>query len=346
MFRFTFAFSIVLLCSVARLHAQSSADPLRAALLAATQKAALESEGSPPFHLEAKYETFDYTGQPLGSGTLTEEFLRPGLHKLTVHEGGSADVYAPEDQARIGDPVPASTGNFMERLLVEMLLHPGPTSEDIQTAPLKEKNQKLGDVSLRCITVQLSGKSPRGTMRTPQVYCLSPDAPILRIAVQRYGMEVLYNRIGNFAGHTVAQDITVRQGAKVRGRLQVTKLAGAPTLKEADFEAESAVLPTVDRLSGGTKLQGTVATGQMISKVAPIYPSDAKAKHISGQVLLHAIISKEGTIEDLEVISAPAEDLAEAAVDAVSQWRYKPYTLDGKPTEVDTTVTVNFSFGR
>jgi protein TonB len=61
-------------------------------------------------------------------------------------------------------------------------------------------------------------------------------------------------------------------------------------------------------------------------------------------VVLHAIIGKNGTIQNLTVISGPAM-LQSAALDAVKQWRYKPYVLNGDPTEVDTTVTVNFNLG-
>ena len=76
----------------------------------------------------------------------------------------------------------------------------------------------------------------------------------------------------------------------------------------------------------------------------PTYPPIARAAHVSGTVVLHAIISKTGTIKNLQVISGP-EMLRASAVDAVRTWRYKPYILNGEPTEVDTTVSVNFNMG-
>ena len=63
---------------------------------------------------------------------------------------------------------------------------------------------------------------------------------------------------------------------------------------------------------------------------------------MQGTVTLHAIISKTGTIESLQAISGP-EMLKGAALEAVKTWRYKPYLLNGEPTEVDTTVIVNFN---
>jgi protein TonB len=75
-----------------------------------------------------------------------------------------------------------------------------------------------------------------------------------------------------------------------------------------------------------------------------VYPPIAKQAHVQGAVVLHAIIGKDGRIKNLSVISGNAM-LTQAAVDAVQNWKYKPYLLNGEPTEVDTTVTVNFSFG-
>jgi protein TonB len=85
-------------------------------------------------------------------------------------------------------------------------------------------------------------------------------------------------------------------------------------------------------------------TGMILQKTQPLYPPIAKAAHVSGSVVLHAMISKTGTIDGLTVISGP-EMLRAAALDAVRTWRYKPYLLNGEPTEVDTQITVNFNFG-
>jgi len=63
-------------------------------------------------------------------------------------------------------------------------------------------------------------------------------------------------------------------------------------------------------------------------------------------VVLHAVIGKDGHIHDLQVLSSPASDLTSAAEDAVRQWTYRPYTLLGDPVEVETTINVNFTFGR
>jgi protein TonB len=92
------------------------------------------------------------------------------------------------------------------------------------------------------------------------------------------------------------------------------------------------------------RVGGNVQQANLLRMVQPVYPPIAKTAHISGTVILHAIISKDGTIEQLEYVSGPPL-LMKNAMDAVHQWRYKPTMLNGEPVEVDTTVSVVFTLG-
>lgn len=82
--------------------------------------------------------------------------------------------------------------------------------------------------------------------------------------------------------------------------------------------------------------------GLLIHRVQPDYPWPAKQTRVQGTVEIAALISKEGTIENLRVVSGHPM-LIRAALDAVKQWRYRPYILNGDPIEVETKITVNFS---
>jgi protein TonB len=85
-----------------------------------------------------------------------------------------------------------------------------------------------------------------------------------------------------------------------------------------------------------------VSQGLLIKKVQPPYPPLARQARIQGQVVLQAEISKDGTIQNLRLISGHPM-LAPSAIEAVKQWRYKPYYLNGEPVEVETQITVIFS---
>jgi protein TonB len=81
--------------------------------------------------------------------------------------------------------------------------------------------------------------------------------------------------------------------------------------------------------------------GNLIHRVEPPYPPIAKQIRLQGTVVVQAFVSPQGTIERAQIVSGPAV-LAQAALNAVKQWRYRPYYLNGTPIEVETEVTVNF----
>ena len=106
-----------------------------------------------------------------------------------------------------------------------------------------------------------------------------------------------------------------------------------PNLGTANTEFK----PTLQTLSVS---QG-VSQGLLFKKVAPAYPQNALRMHIEGAVELLATISKTGDITHIKIISGD-QQLTKAASDAVKQWKYKPYLLNGEPVEIQTQVTINF----
>jgi TonB family protein len=96
-----------------------------------------------------------------------------------------------------------------------------------------------------------------------------------------------------------------------------------------------------ERIRVGGNVQGVM----IVSKTPPIYPAAAKAAGVSGVVQLSAIIGKDGTVQELKVLSGPPE-LVPAAMDAVKQWVYKPTLLNGNPVQVETTIDINFTLNQ
>jgi len=110
-----------------------------------------------------------------------------------------------------------------------------------------------------------------------------------------------------------------------------------------DSSLRSLTVPSMQSQPSLVKLnisQG-VSQGLLIKRVNPKYPPNALAMHLQGAVQLQAKIDKEGKIANLTVLKGDAV-LARAALDAVRQWRYKPYYLDGAPVDIETQITVNF----
>jgi periplasmic protein TonB len=109
-----------------------------------------------------------------------------------------------------------------------------------------------------------------------------------------------------------------------------SSLAAVPSLSKP-------VVPTVQRV----RVSQGVTKGLLIYRVEPTYPPLAQQARIQGVVVLTALIDKTGNVRQLQVVSGHPL-LAPAAIEAVKQWRYKPFLLNGQPVEVETTVTVSF----
>ncbi len=124
--------------------------------------------------------------------------------------------------------------------------------------------------------------------------------------------------------------ITTGDGLVIPGALESSTPAGSamPEL----------IVPEKVRVSSG------VAAGMLVRQVKPNYPQLAVRAHIQGTVMLQATIGKDGMVQNLRVVSGPPL-LIESAMDAVRQWRYQPFYLNGQPVEVETQINVHFTLG-
>ncbi len=123
-----------------------------------------------------------------------------------------------------------------------------------------------------------------------------------------------------------------RCGGGIRGGVPGGDLVSdyVPTVRE-----QPAATTTTLVVSAG------VTEGMILHRVQPIYPPAARLARVQGQVVIQALISREGEIRGLRVVSGHPM-LSRAAMDAVKQWRYRPYLLNHKPVEVETQITVKF----
>ncbi len=108
----------------------------------------------------------------------------------------------------------------------------------------------------------------------------------------------------------------------------------------------TAALPPPPKPTAPARIKqgGQVTAASLINQTKPVYPALARQARIQGDVVLHAIIDKDGKVAELQVMSGHPL-LVQAALDAVKQWTYRPTLLNGDPVEVDTTITVHFTMG-
>ena len=180
-----------------------------------------------------------------------------------------------------------------------------------------------------------------------------PDKPMLRVTVEP--VEQVPSNRPNASGSTssVPSSTVVTLGGGT-SRICLTCIAadpkpggggppydpyvGNPDLPRGLAEDHG---PSVKPSGGPKRIISQLAEGQLVNRVDPIYPHIAAISGIQGQVKLHAIIARDGRIQSLNVISGHPL-LVRAAFEAVGQWRYRPYILNGEAVEVETLITVNF----
>lgn len=221
--------------------------------------------------------------------------------------------------------------------------------------------------ALRLPAQNLSGKIT-GSVHDPSATGVSNATIILaNHAADTMGMITMTtsDRDGNFSfkGLPVGdyELKVIKRGFEPFGLPQVTLESGRDfseniTLQVGAIMEEVEVVPngTTKPLPAGTtgkpsriRVGGDVEAPHLLTKVQPAYPESARSAGVSGTVILHAIISKDGKPLSLRVMNSQVDpELARSAVEAVSQWRYSPTLLNGEPIEVDTTITVNYSLQR
>ncbi len=300
----------------------------------------LESEGTPPFHLEATFSTFDYLGAPTGSGTLVEEWLKPGVRRRVITFGGLTWTQV-SSAGVVRNSGISFRSTFVENKLITALLSPGPSKKRLESVQPSYRPYKVGTIEMGCVIlapVDVVEKSS-GADRFPSAYCLSENPVLIRVIEERYAYVLTYNHFLKLADREFAKDVAISQNGKPRGSIHISTFRLAPELKDADF-----ILPSgPDSSAEDVTVPGGVIAGTLETKVDPIYPADAVQNHIYGVVTLEAIIDQTGALQRLEVIGTPSTSLALAALTAVKMWKFKPWMVNGKPVEVNSTITVNFS---
>ncbi len=164
----------------------------------------------------------------------------------------------------------------------------------------------------------------------------------------------------NTTARNNALDLTLRMPTRIPNGISTVSDVGLPQVNEIGTSTSNTIgdphaIPSVLRDGAQPVLPvappperiapvriSHMSEGDLIHKVLPTYPSLARGARIQGQVVLQAIISKQGTIENLKLLTGHPM-LVPAAIEAVRQWRYRPYVLNNEPVEVETQITVNFS---
>ncbi len=281
-----------------------------------------------PWHLKATYQLLDENGGIRETGTL-EEFWKSDLkYKLSYSSQSfnQTDYSSESGLMRTGDQ-DWPRGSLA--VVHESLFPPFPTDDLIHKGPLDGRQKTLGGAVLSC--VKLGSELGDGYFG---LYCFDPSLPRLRIADIRHSeMQTTYNNLVSVGNIYMARDTTFSVLGRAQLRIHVEQIEVVPHIDDNTFVAPQDAL--------GIPRRASVETSMIVPKVSKKVPPKDFDNRIHGVVLLRIVVGKDGTVEDVQPVIGSSE-LTKAAMDAVRQWRYEPYLLNGEPIEVQTTAAVLF----
>ena len=184
------------------------------------------------------------------------------------------------------------------------------------------------------------------------VKAISPDELVEAMipVYQKYFTHSDIKAINEFYGSPTGQKLVKNTIAMMMDTMQAVQPVVKKHMPEIQAQiqaqmektaaAESQPMPS-QPASASIRVSAEVSQGLLVKQVPPVYPPLARQARIQGTVVLKAVIATDGTVNSLELVSGHPM-LVSAAIDAVKQWRYKPYLVNGVPAEVHTTINVNF----
>jgi hypothetical protein len=288
-----------------------------------------------PYHFLATFDTFDASGAPAGSGSIEKFFAAQGRmkvitrfrgHTMTAWHAGERPVYTDD----------GFDGTIMSYLASDFLLTPLPPPLGIARQDMETTVMQQDGKTLDCGMYELF-VSPTGMPPAPkETYCVARGTHDLVLRQTQY-FSVEYGQFEPVLGRSIPRTIVATQGGVVRCRIHVERvdeqaLDDAAMTPPADA---SPVSPAPEWVSLNPKERTP------LHKVTPDWPAGVKASAI-GPVSLRYVISRTGTIKDVEVAYAPSPEFAQAAIAAVKQWTYAPVLRRDKPVEVMTSIVLSF----
>jgi TonB family protein len=299
-----------------------------------------------PWHLKATYQLYDQDGKPTEKGTYEYWWVSPKVYRSTWSRPGATHTVWHTADGTHSFKVTGEGLKFFEHELKPALFSPLPSKVELDSdkirLDLQEKSSK--GVNFPCISLTALPQQGQPDILPPNsisTYCFDPQLPVLRVGFTFGEVVTRFNNIVKYQNRFLAREILISYGERLLFSARVDAVDDMDSSDPALTPAPDATQVQAPKAQIGS----AVSVGKLIKKQAPVYPELAKRLYQQGKVVILATIGTNGRIHDQEVVVAPSELLAAAAMQAVSQWRYSPYLLNGQPVEVDTTINVFFVLG-
>jgi TonB family protein len=282
------------------------------------QIADLELKPGEPFILKLDYQLYDLEGNPTVKGTVEKVWGQTANQHTTIHSSTL--------QMNDADPeglllLHHDRESYLVHQLVNSIVHPLPYSTRRLDFILKRSHRAVNGIDLSCLSIGRAGQEQPRT----QNFCTDVDG--LLQTIDGDGPFVIErSSFMTYRDIKVPADIAITYRGKPAIKAHVTELSALNPVEGQAVADEAPIVP-----------------GQPLTQANPSYPMGAKLGGASGLVLLSVLVTKDGHVTGVDVISSPNGALSKAAIEAVKKWTYSPYKRNGQPVDAEETVTVDFT---
>ena len=291
-----------------------------------------------PWHLKASYEVFDVEGKSRDKGTFEEWRVSAKQYKLAFHSAElSLEEYGTDHGIfrSGGQDWPASPAGEVQLKVVQ----PVPLQWGVKKTEFKDAERAFGSLKLPCTAVVPEGAKEVGEDATE--YCFArTNGVLLYSSDNKKAFQTLYHHISAVHGQYVGTEIQELLGGRPWLSIHVETIESLDPAHLPDLTVAAGALPVNRRWDGSAVLQ----EGAPIKRTVPAYPMAAKAQREEGAVIVIALVSTDGHVKRAEALAGPPL-LLKPATDAVRQWVYSPFSVDGEPVETEVKVRLEFRLG-
>jgi hypothetical protein len=298
-----------------------------------------------PWHIKISFEAKGVSGHSSLQGSFEEFWAGPDKYKRVFATGdfNQVEYTTPGGVRRTGsrDGAPAELTR-----IVDQFLHPIPLDQDtIVAANLQIGMSSLGQAKLVCVKIYRPASAIEPN--SDETYCMDEHSPVLRLELSGTGSSrIIRNSIVRFEGGYLPQTIE-EYGSSNAAEMPVltAKLEKIEALGSVD---ETMFTPPADAVSPPRviTLSERETKPQRLHHPFPEYdqmsPGVPRSVHMAGLVMLALRVQTDGHVTNVRAVGG-MRVLQQGSVEAVRKWTYKPFTRDGEPVEVDTTVTLVYS---
>jgi len=296
----------------------------------------LDVEGKAPFHLKIAFQYYDLDGKAAETGTVEEWWVSSTQFRTVVTTPSMTEVFpAAESQT----PEAKTREGYLIHELLNAAVHPFPRYTTFDGLDVRAGKQREEGATMSCVLVE--NENARLPYLSVPTFCVEPKSLALRLRANEYASTVARNSMGVFHDANVSLDLQISYGLRTHEQMAIT--GHVTSLGTFDPSKSTLALgaPLADRFDQDG-IPEVFVKGKVLYQRPAKYPLFQGATGKGALVSLRGLVTKDGSVTALVVMSSPDPAFSQAAIDAVSDWKYRPYRVGETPVEVYSKFFIDF----